>query len=112
MHYTQLRRGPKRSAYQPMMSPNGACRPRTMTATLNFEEAAMPQKYTQHMGPGGQADVLPGMVPNSAGGAAYPVDQWKKFERFLVLGAEGGSYYATERALVRENAAATEACLA
>ena len=71
----------------------------------------MPQKYTQHMGPGDQSDVLPGMVPNSAGGAAYPVDQWKKLERFLILGSEGGSYYATERALTRENAAATEACL-
>jgi len=72
----------------------------------------MPRKYTQHLQGSGQADVLPGMVANSAGGAAYPVDDWKKLERFLILGSEGGSYYATERALTRESASATVACLA
>jgi len=60
----------------------------------------------------GQAIPLEGQVPNSAGGAAYPVDQWTRLERFLVLGSEGGSYYASERALTRENAAAVELCLA
>ena len=65
----------------------------------------MPRKYTQHLSGSSQADVLPGMVPNSAGGAAYPVDDWKRLERFLVLGAEGGSYYATERTLTVNTAA-------
>src|SRR5437868_5376314 len=37
-------------------------------------------------------------VPNSAGGYAYPVDDWTRLTRWLVLGSEGGSYYATERA--------------
>ncbi len=72
----------------------------------------MPKKYTQHLTGSSQADVLPGMVKNSAGGAAYPVDDWKRLERFLVLGSEGGSYYATERALTRENAAGVQAALA
>ncbi|MBV9219642.1 MAG: TROVE domain-containing protein [Methylobacteriaceae bacterium] len=73
----------------------------------------MPRKYTQHIASSaGQADILPGMVANSAGGAAYPVDDWKRLERFLVLGSEGGSYYAAERALTRENAVSVEACLA
>ncbi len=38
-------------------------------------------------------------VRNSAGGYSYPVDQWNRLERFLILGSEGGSYYATERVL-------------
>jgi 60 kDa SS-A/Ro ribonucleoprotein len=48
-----------------------------------------------------------GTVPNSAGGFVYPVDEWMRLDRFLVLGCEGGSYYASERALTRENAEAT-----
>lgn len=72
----------------------------------------MPKKYTQHLAGSSQADVLPGMVKNSAGGAAYPVDDWKRLERFLVLGSEGGSYYAGERALTRENATAVQVCIA
>ena len=45
-------------------------------------------------------------VPNSAGGYAWAVDDWARLDRFLVLGSEGGSYYATERALTLENARA------
>jgi 60 kDa SS-A/Ro ribonucleoprotein len=48
-----------------------------------------------------------GTVANSAGGFAFPVDDWTRLDRFLVLGSEGGSYYASERALTRENAEAT-----
>ncbi len=54
-----------------------------------------------------QSEPLPGTVANSAGGFAFPVDDWARLDRFLVLGSEGGSYYATERALTRENAEAT-----
>jgi 60 kDa SS-A/Ro ribonucleoprotein len=50
-------------------------------------------------------------VPNSAGGYAWPVDDWVRLDRFLVLGAEGGSYYATERALSLENAQAVLRCV-
>src|SRR3712207_2611874 len=53
-----------------------------------------------------------GRVPNSAGGDAYPVDDWTRLRRFLVLGSEGGSFYASEAALTRENAEAVERCLA
>jgi 60 kDa SS-A/Ro ribonucleoprotein len=45
-------------------------------------------------------------VPNAAGGAAFAVDDWARLDRFLVLGSEGGSYYAGELALTRANAAA------
>ena len=48
---------------------------------------------------------------NSAGGYTWPVDDWVRLDRFLILGAEGGSYYASERTLVRENAEAVERCL-
>jgi 60 kDa SS-A/Ro ribonucleoprotein len=53
-----------------------------------------------------------GQVPNSAGGFAWEVDDWTRLRRFLVLGSEGGSYYASELNLTRENAAAVERCLA
>ena len=53
-----------------------------------------------------------GQVPNSAGGFAWAVDGWTRLRRFLVLGSEGGSYYASESKLTRENAQAVEQCLA
>lgn len=59
-----------------------------------------------------QSEPIPGAVPNSAGGHAFAVDDWTRLDRFLVLGSEGGSYYATERALTRENAQGVLACLA
>ena len=51
---------------------------------------------------------LPGQTPNSAGGHAWAVDVWTRLRRFLVLGSEGGSYYASEWTLTRENALAVE----
>ena len=51
------------------------------------------------------------MVPNSAGGHAYPVDDMTRLRRFLILGSEGGSYYANERKLTLENAAAVKRCI-
>jgi 60 kDa SS-A/Ro ribonucleoprotein len=51
---------------------------------------------------------LTGQVPNSAGGHASTVDVWTRLRRFLVLGSEGGSYYASEPKLTRENAKAVE----
>jgi 60 kDa SS-A/Ro ribonucleoprotein len=61
-----------------------------------------------------QSEPIPGsgQVPNSAGGFAWAVDDWTRLRRFLVLGSEGGSYYASEHALTRENAEALERCLA
>src|SRR5919106_254867 len=53
-----------------------------------------------------------GQVANSAGGFAWAVDDWARLRRFLVLGSEGGSYYASEWTLTRENAQAVERCLA
>jgi 60 kDa SS-A/Ro ribonucleoprotein len=55
-----------------------------------------------------QRSPLLGQEPNSAGGHAWTVDVWARLRRFLVLGSEGGSYYANEWALTRENARAVE----
>jgi 60 kDa SS-A/Ro ribonucleoprotein len=54
---------------------------------------------------------LPGQAPNSAGGFAWAVNMWTRLRRFLILGSEGGSYYASEWTLTRENAQAVEACV-
>lgn len=59
-----------------------------------------------------QSEPIPRTVPNAAGGHAFPLDAWARLDRFLVLGSDGGSYYAAPRALTRENAAAVLACLA
>ena len=61
--------------------------------------------------PAPQSEPLPGMVPNSAGGHSYPVDDMTRLQRFLILGSEGGSYYANERKLTLENAAAVKRCI-
>jgi 60 kDa SS-A/Ro ribonucleoprotein len=60
-----------------------------------------------------QSQPIPGstQVANSAGGYAWPVDDWARLDRFLILGSEGGSYYANERALTRANAEAVQRCL-
>jgi 60 kDa SS-A/Ro ribonucleoprotein len=61
-----------------------------------------------------QSQPIPGanQVANSAGGFAWAVDDWTRLDRFLILGSEGGSYYASERALVRDNAEAVARCIA
>lgn len=64
------------------------------------------------LGPTPQTEPMAGQVANSAGGYSYPVDDWARLRRFLVLGSEGGSYYAGERELTRENAEAVTRCLA
>jgi 60 kDa SS-A/Ro ribonucleoprotein len=53
-----------------------------------------------------QSRPIPGTVANSAGGYAFAIDDWARLDRFLVLGSEGGSYYAGEAALTRDNAQA------
>jgi 60 kDa SS-A/Ro ribonucleoprotein len=60
-----------------------------------------------------QSAPIPGtsQVANSAGGFAFAVDDWTRLDRFLILGSEGGSYYATERTLTRDNAQAVLRCL-
>ena len=58
-----------------------------------------------------QSEPLEGMVPDSAGGHAYPVDDMTCLHRFLILGSEGGSYYASERKLTLDNVKAVKRCI-
>lgn len=52
-------------------------------------------------------------VKNSSGAYVYALDCFAQLERFLILGVQsGGSYYASEKKLVKENAAFIEECLA
>ena len=52
-----------------------------------------------------------GQVPNSTGGYGWAVDSWTRLRRFLILGSEGGSYYASEYDLTQRNATAVANCL-
>lgn len=61
-----------------------------------------------------QSEALPNknQVKNSAGGFVFAVDNWTRLERFLILGSEGGSYYASERELTKQNIDGLKAALA
>jgi 60 kDa SS-A/Ro ribonucleoprotein len=67
-------------------------------------------QYTDHYSKKStpQTEVIPGreadMVPNSAGGVSFALDAMAQFDRFLILGTEGGTYYTSERKLTREQA--------
>src|SRR6266540_2248599 len=50
-------------------------------------------------------------VLNSGGGYSWQVDDWTRLDRFLILGAEGGTYYITERDLVKQNHDAIFRCI-
>lgn len=60
-----------------------------------------------------QQEPIPGstQVANSAGGFSWQITPWQKLERFLILGAEGGTFYAREADLVKQSHDATVACL-
>ncbi len=60
-----------------------------------------------------QSQPIPGsaQVSNSASGYSWQVDDWTRFDRFLILGAEGGTYYITERDLVKQNHDALLRCI-
>ena len=68
----------------------------------------MTTKYAQHVSPKTipQTEPIPGkpMQANNGGGFSFVVDKWSQLERFLILGAAGGTYYVTEKKLTVENA--------
>jgi len=61
-----------------------------------------------------QSQPIPGsaMTANSADGFSFVVNDWVRLQRFILLGSEGGSYYASERTLSLENADAVKRCIA
>jgi 60 kDa SS-A/Ro ribonucleoprotein len=52
----------------------------------------------------------PEMAKNAAGGYAFTIGDWERLRRFLILGSEGGTYYATEQKLTVENAEVVRRC--
>ena len=60
-----------------------------------------------------QSQPIPGstQVRNSGGGYSWQVDDWTRLDRFLILGAEGGTYYIGERDLVKQNHDALVRCI-
>lgn len=49
---------------------------------------------------------------NNAGGFTFTLDKWARLDRWLILGADGGTYYAGERKLTCDNAKVVLECLA
>lgn len=60
-----------------------------------------------------QTEPVPGrqMVQNSAGGYGFAVSIWTRLNRFLVLGSDAPTYYASAKKLTMENAACVNECL-
>jgi 60 kDa SS-A/Ro ribonucleoprotein len=60
-----------------------------------------------------QSQLIPGstQVRNSNGGYSWQVDDWTRLDRFLILGAEGGTFYIGERELVKQNHDALIRCI-
>ena len=60
-----------------------------------------------------QDTKLPGsdQITNSDGAYVYSVDDWTRLERYLILGSEGGSFYASEKKLTVDNASAVLRCV-
>ena len=60
-----------------------------------------------------QSQPIPGsnQVRNSGSGYSWEVDDWTRFDRFLILGAEGGTYYIAEHDLVKQNHDAVVRCI-
>jgi len=60
-----------------------------------------------------QSQPIPGsdQIRNSGGGYSWQVDDWQRLDRFLILGAEGGTYYIGERDLVKQNHDSIVCCI-
>lgn len=62
-----------------------------------------------------QSEPIPGreseMVENAAGGYGFQAGDWERLDRFLIIGTEGGTYYANERELTVDNAGVVSRCL-
>lgn len=71
--------------------------------------------YASHMNMGRtpQSEKIPGstQVANAAGGFGWQKDDWSRLDEFLILGCEGGTYYAEERPMTLENADVVLRCL-
>jgi len=60
-----------------------------------------------------QSQPAPGtnQVQNNAGGFTWQITPWERLERFLILGAEGGTYYVGQSNLIKQNHDNLLACI-
>lgn len=75
-----------------------------MTYARHFNPRKTPQK---HPIPGREKE----MEKSAAGGYLFTIDSWDQLDRFLVLGAEGGTYYVGEREMTLDNARNVLGCI-
>lgn len=69
--------------------------------SLDFATHVLSKKPADGIRATPQTQVIPGreleMAPNNAGGISFTLPSLKAVERFLILGVEGGTYYASEQ---------------
>jgi 60 kDa SS-A/Ro ribonucleoprotein len=72
--------------------------------------------YLRHLFPVAPApqatQARPDQVENHAGGFVFALSSFGELERFMILGCEGGSYYAAERTMTIEAVDCVSRCLA
>jgi 60 kDa SS-A/Ro ribonucleoprotein len=69
--------------------------------------------YTKHYNPNKTPQVEQArsdQIKNAAGGYVFQITPLHRLERFLILGSEAPTYYASARTLTRENAQNVEQC--
>lgn len=74
----------------------------------------MSSKYTNLMNPSTAPvtqKVDPKQIENSAGGWVFAPDKWAKLDRFLILGSDSSSFYASARELTFQNMDNLNQCL-
>lgn len=63
--------------------------------------------YTKHVSPIGTTPqtekAKDNQVKNNDGAFVFKIDEWKRLDRFLILGCEKGSYYASEKDMTLKN---------
>jgi 60 kDa SS-A/Ro ribonucleoprotein len=66
--------------------------------------------YAKHMVSNQSEKARHDQVQNSTGGYVFGLTPWQRLERFLILGSDSNTYYATARQLTRANAEIVEIC--
>jgi 60 kDa SS-A/Ro ribonucleoprotein len=78
-----------------------------MSSTKNLSSHIATKSATTHQTVKARND----QVLNNAGGFTFAVGKWEMLNRFLILGSEGGTYYANERNHTVQNANNVIACI-
>ncbi len=68
-------------------------------ATINVKQFSRKPKAT----PPTQAVPGKNMVANNGGGFSFQITPWDQMRRYLILGAEGGTYYVAEQDLLKQS---------